>query len=129
MIEERKKIPLVYVPYGILPFDEVTICQNPEFVTGRKDSLCVPWGKKCKILHCWAPTGQKESDWVRGEVQYLVETEPTATSGKCSSSWFISWWSRFVYKLSEHSELDPVIIITSKEQLEEQKTENKKRRV
>jgi hypothetical protein len=39
-MSERKKIPLVYVPYGILPFDDLTICQNPELVTGTKDSLC-----------------------------------------------------------------------------------------
>jgi hypothetical protein len=118
MSEERKKIPLVYVPYGILPFDDLAICQNPELVTGRKDSLCVPWGKKHKIFHCWTPKGQKESDWVRGEVQYLVETEPTPATGRCSSSWFISWWSGYVYRMSEDSELDPVITITSKEQLD-----------
>lgn len=118
MSGKRKKIPLVYVPYGILTFDELTICQNPEFVTGRKDSSCIPWGKKHKILHCWAPSGQKESDWVRGQIQYLVETEPTATSGKGSRSWWISWWSRFVYEMSEDAELDPIITITSKEQLD-----------
>jgi len=117
-MSDRKKIPLIYVPYGILPFDETTICQNPELVTGRKDSSCVLWGRKMKILHCWAPSGQKESDWVRGEVQYLVETEPTATSGKCSNSWWISFWSRYVYRMSEDSEFDPVITITSKEQLD-----------
>jgi len=123
-MQERKKIPLVYVPYGILPYDETTICQNPELVTGRKDSLCVPWGKKCKILHCWAPSSPKESnwvkesDWVRGEVHYLIEPEPTATSGACSRPWWISWWSRWVYKMSEDSELGPVITITSKEQLD-----------
>jgi hypothetical protein len=117
-MSERKKIPLIYVPYGILRFDEVTMCQDPELVTGRKDSSCVLWGKKCKILHCWAPSGQKESDWVRGQVQYLVETGTTATSGKCSSSWWISYWRGYVDKMSEDSELDPVITITSKEQLD-----------
>jgi hypothetical protein len=118
MSEKRKKIPLIYVPYGILQFDDLTICQNPELVTGTKDSLCVPWGKKCKILHCWTPKGQKESDWVRGEVQYLVEIEPPPAMGRCSRRWFISWWSGYVYAMSEDSELDPVIIVTSKEQLD-----------
>ena len=117
MERERRKIPLVYVPYGILPFDEITLCQNPEFVTGRKDSLCVPWGKKCKILHCWMSKG-KESDWLRSEVQYLVEIEPMVAKGVCSSSWFISWWSRFVYEMSEDTELNPVTIVTSREQLD-----------
>lgn len=117
MERERRKIPLVYVPYGILPFDEITLCQNPEFVTGRKDSLCVPWGKKCKILHCWISKG-KESDWLRSEVQYLVEIVPTVAKGVCSSSWFISWWSRFVYEMSEDTELYPIIIVTSREQLD-----------
>jgi hypothetical protein len=69
MSKERRKVPLIYVPYGILPFKKTILCQNPEFVTGRKDSLCVPWGKKCKILHCWVSKGQRESEWLRSEAQ------------------------------------------------------------
>ena len=118
MSKEREKVPLIYVPYGILPFDKTILCQNPEFVTGRKDSLCVPWGKKCKILHCWILKGEKESDWLRSEVQYLVEIEPTVAKGVCSSSWFISWWSRFVYEMSEDTELYPIITVTSREHLD-----------
>lgn len=117
MNNERRKVPLVYVPYGILPYDQTTLCQNPEFVTGRKDSLCVPWGKKCKILHCWAPKGEKESDWLRSEVHYLVEIELTPPKGRCSSMWWKNWWSRIVYKMSEDTELYPIVQVTSKEQL------------
>ena len=118
MNKERKKIPLLYVPYGILTFDKIAMCQNPGLVTGRKDSMCVPWGKKHKILHCWAPAGQKESDWLRGEVQYLVEIEPTEATGRFSQRWWISFWQRFVYEMTENAELYPIIIITSKEHLD-----------
>jgi len=118
MSKERKRIPLIYVPYGILPFDEITICKNPELVTGRKDSVCVPWGNKHKILHCWAPAGHKESDWLRGEVQYLVEIETSVPTGRFSPQWWIQWWQREVYKMSEDSELNPIIIVTSKEHLD-----------
>ena len=113
----RRKVPLVYIPFGILPFPVGVLCQNPEAVTGRKDSLCVPWGKKRKILHCWIPKG-KESDWLRSEVHFLVEIEPTATRGVCSSSWWISWWSRFVYEMSEDTALYPIITVTSRDHLE-----------
>ena len=117
MSKERRKVPLVYIPYGILPFDEITICQNPEFATGRKDSLCKPCGKKCRILHCWIPKG-KESDCLRSEVQYLVEIEPTAAKGVCSSSFWKNFWSRFVYEMSEDIEHYPIITVTSKEHLD-----------
>jgi hypothetical protein len=118
MNKERKKIPLVYIPYGILTFDKIAICQNPELVTGRKDSMCVVWGKKYKILHCWAPAGHEESDWLRGEVQYLVEIEPTEATGRFSQKGWISWWQRFVYEMSEDAELYPIIIVSSKEHLD-----------
>ena len=117
MSKERRKIPLVYVPYGILRYDRATLRQNPEFVTGRKKSFCVCWGERCKILHCWTPNGQKESDWLRSEVQYLVEIEPTPTEGRCSSDWWKSFWSGYVYKMSEDTELYPIIQVTSKEHL------------
>ena len=118
MNKERRKVPLVYVSYGILPDDQTTICQNPEFVTGRKDSLCVPWGKKCKILHCWAPKDAKESDWLRSEVHYLVEVEPTPTEGRCSRKFWKNFWSGFVKAMTEGEiELYPIIQVTSKEHL------------
>jgi hypothetical protein len=117
MNRERRKVPLVYVPYNVLPYDQAALCQNPEFVTGRKDSLCIPWGEKCKILHCWAPKGEKESDWLRSEVHYLVEVEPTPTRGPCSSKYWKNFWSRYVYEMSEDTELYPIIHVISKEHL------------
>ena len=122
MRNERRKAPLIYVPFGILPFSIDVLCRNPEVVTGRKDSLCVPWGKKCKILHCWI-SKEKESDWVRSEIHYLVEGGSTATKGICSSSWWISWWSRFVFEMSEDMEICPIITVTSGEHLERLHTE------
>ena len=118
MSEERRKVPLVYVPYGILPFDKTTLRQNPIFVTGRADSLCVPWGKKCKILHCWVPKGEKGSDWLRQEVHYLVEVEPTPPNGVCSSSWWKTTFSRWVNKMAEDIEICPIITVTSREHLD-----------
>jgi len=94
------------------------MCQNPELVTGRKDSICVVWGEKHQILHCWAPADGKESDWLRGEVQYLVEIEPTEATGPFSQEWWISFWQGYVYKMSEDAELYPIIIVSSKEHLD-----------
>ena len=121
LMKKTRKVPLVYVPHGILPNDETTICQNPELITGRKDSFCVPWGKKYTILHCWAPTGhverdwRKESDWLRSEVHYLVEVEPTSPT---LAMWWKNWWTGFVKRMTEDNiELYPIIQISSKEHL------------
>jgi len=115
---ERRKVQLIYMPFDLLPFDATTICQNPELVTGRKDSLCIPRGDKCKILHCWISKGEKESEWLRSELHYLVEIEHTPSKGVCSANWWKKWWSGFVYKMIEDSKVSPIITATSSKHLE-----------
>jgi hypothetical protein len=67
---------------------------------------------KDDILHCWIPTTNKPSDWLRAEIHFFIELKRLEKSGKLpSTEGYINWWKEYVKAMSEEEiEVKDIII-------------------